>query len=87
MIETVYEHPSFALTSDDPRRCNPYIQVVTPFVRGAATDLNLTIGLALVTSFAIQVLGVASQGPVYFQKLINVGRRLEMLAKNPLRVK
>jgi F-type H+-transporting ATPase subunit a len=52
-------------------------------VRGAATDLNLTIGLALVTFFAIQVFGVAAQGPAYFQKFINI-RALGTLQKKPL---
>ncbi len=83
-VEAIYEHPSFSLTSDQLRGgVTPYIQVVTPFVRGAATDLNLTIGLALVTFFAIQIFGVAAQGPVYFMKFINI-RALGTMSKNPL---
>lgn len=82
--ESVYHHAAFALTSTELRNgVIPYIQVVTPFVRGAATDLNLTIGLALVTFFAIQVFGVAAQGPAYFQKFINI-RALGTMQKNPL---
>jgi F-type H+-transporting ATPase subunit a len=61
----------------------PYVLVVTPYVRGAATDLNLTIGLALVTFFAIQVFGVAAQGPAYFQKFVNINA-LGSLSKKPL---
>jgi F-type H+-transporting ATPase subunit a len=61
----------------------PYLQVVTPFIRGATTDLNLTLGLALVSFIAIQVFGVAAQGPAYFQKFINLNA-LGNLRKKPL---
>jgi F0F1-type ATP synthase membrane subunit a len=84
VIETVYEHPSFALSAEQlSEGAIPYVQVITPFVRGAATDLNLTIGLALVTFFAIQVFGVAAQGPGYFQKFVNINA-LGNLQKKPL---
>jgi F-type H+-transporting ATPase subunit a len=46
--------------------------VITPFVRGPATDLNFTLGLALVTMVAVQVWGVRAQGVSYFYKFINV---------------
>ncbi|MFN8372034.1 MAG: hypothetical protein U0694_04050 [Anaerolineae bacterium] len=46
--------------------------MVTPFVRGGSTDLNLTIGLALISVVAIQVFGVIAQGPNYFQKFVNL---------------
>ena len=82
--EEVWENPSFALDSDKLRMgVIPYIQVVTPFVRGAATDLNLTIGLALVAVVAVQMFGVAAQGPNYFQKFINL-QALGNLQKKPL---
>ncbi len=82
--EEVYPHASLPLTPDNLRRgVIPYIQVVTPYVRGAATDLNLTIGLALVVVAAIQVFGVASLGPNYFQKFINL-RALGTIQKKPL---
>lgn len=61
----------------------PYIFVVTPYVRGATTDLNLTIGLALISVIAIQVFGVMAQGPNYFQKFVNL-RALGNLQKKPL---
>jgi len=84
VTETVYEHAVFPLTADELRKgVIPYIQVVTPYVRGAATDLNLTLGLALITFFAIQIFGVAAQGPVYFQKFINL-YALGTLSKKPL---
>jgi F-type H+-transporting ATPase subunit a len=61
----------------------PYHFVITPFVRGATTDLNLTIGLALISVIAVQVYGVRAQGPNYFQKFVNL-RALGNLGKKPL---
>lgn len=82
--ESVWEHPSFALTAEQLRKgVIPYITVVTPYVRGAATDLNLTIGLALIVFFAIQVFGVVARGPTYFQKFINL-HALGTIQKKPL---
>ena len=82
--EELWEHPSFALEADELRKgVIPYVQAVTPFVRGAATDLNLTIGLALVAVVAVQIFGVAAQGPNYFQKFINL-HALGNLQKKPL---
>lgn len=45
---------------------------LAPFVRAAATDLNFTIGLAIVSFMAIQIIGVRAQGLSYFQKFINI---------------
>lgn len=45
---------------------------VVPWVRAVATDLNFTIGLALVSVVMIQVVGVQAQGLSYFEKFINV---------------
>jgi F-type H+-transporting ATPase subunit a len=56
---------------------------ITPFVRPAATDLNLTVGLALVSFFTIQYFGIRSQGLNYFQKFIPV-RSMGNLAKKPM---
>lgn len=61
----------------------PYSFVVTPFVRPAATDLNLTIGLSLVSFFFIQYFGISSLGLGYFQKFINL-RALGNASKNPI---
>lgn len=84
VTETLYHEPSFALTETQLRNgVMPYIFIVTPFLRGAATDLNLTIGLALFSVVAIQVFGVMAQGPNYFQKFINL-RALGNLSKKPL---
>ena len=45
---------------------------VVPFLRGAATDLNFTFALALVTMFMVQAFGVWAHGPGYFEKFFNV---------------
>lgn len=62
---------------------NSRLFVVTPFVRAAATDLNLTVALAVFAVLAVQIFGVWSLGPDYFQKFVNL-RALGNLAKNPL---
>jgi F-type H+-transporting ATPase subunit a len=49
-----------------------HLYVVTPFVRAAATDLNLTLGLAITAMVAVQVFGVIELGPAYFFKFVNV---------------
>ena len=46
--------------------------VLTPFMRTAATDLNLTFALALTVFFFIQIVGVRELGPGYFSKFINL---------------
>jgi F-type H+-transporting ATPase subunit a len=82
--EGIWAHPTFGLTANDLREgVIPYVQVVTPYVRAASTDLNLTIGLALVAVIAVQVFGVLAQGPAYFQKFINLGA-LGNIQKKPL---
>lgn len=44
-----------------------------PYVRVLSTDLNFTVGLALISVFMTQVFGVRSLGINYFEKFINVG--------------
>lgn len=44
-----------------------------PFVRVLSTDLNFTVGLALISVMMTQVIGVRSLGLKYFTKFINVG--------------
>ncbi len=46
--------------------------IMAPYVRAAATDLNFTVGLAIVSFLAIQVIGVRSLGLGYFEKFINI---------------
>jgi F-type H+-transporting ATPase subunit a len=45
---------------------------VVPFLRGAATDLNFTFALAIVTMVMVQAFGVWAQGPGYFEKFLNI---------------
>lgn len=59
------------------------IHIVTPFVRAAATDLNLTLGLGLFAFIAIQVFGVQALGISYFAKFINTPA-LGNMDKNPM---
>ncbi|MGB7341677.1 MAG: F0F1 ATP synthase subunit A [Phototrophicaceae bacterium] len=61
----------------------PYSFVVTPFVRPAATDLNLTLGLSIVAFFFIQYFGLSTLGPGYLQKFINLNA-LGNISKNPI---
>lgn len=61
----------------------PYVFTVTPYVRGATTDLNLTLALAFISVVAIQVFGTIAQGPNYWQKYVNL-RALGNLQKRPL---
>ncbi|HEY5670916.1 MAG TPA: F0F1 ATP synthase subunit A, partial [Anaerolineales bacterium] len=46
---------------------------LVPYVRVLSTDLNFTVGLALISVVMTQVLGVRSLGGKYFTKFINVG--------------
>lgn len=59
------------------------LYAVTPFLRGAATDLNLTLALGLIAVVAIQYFGVKSLGFGYFAKFINLPA-LGNLAKRPM---
>ncbi len=61
------------------------IQIVTPFIRAAATDLNLTIGLGLIAVLVIQYFGVRSLGVGYFAKWINFPW-VDKLDKQPMGV-
>lgn len=56
---------------------------VAPFVRGVATDLNLTLGLAIMAVIVIQAFGISELGLGYFQKFINVNA-IGNISKRPL---
>jgi len=45
---------------------------IVPFVRVVSTDLNFTIGLAIISVFMTQVIGVRALGISYFTKFFNV---------------
>lgn len=59
------------------------LYAVTPFLRGAATDLNLALGLGLIAFVAIQYFGVRALGIGYFAKFLNTPA-LENAAKRPM---
>ena len=46
--------------------------ILIPFLRGASTDLNFTLALALIAVTMTQVMGVKAKGVHYFSKFINV---------------
>ena len=46
--------------------------VLVPFLRSAATDLNMTLALALITMFLVQFFGVRALGLGYFSKFIAI---------------
>ncbi|MCB9436415.1 MAG: F0F1 ATP synthase subunit A [Anaerolineales bacterium] len=56
---------------------------VTPFLRGAATDLNFTLALAVIAMVAVQYYGVQKLGLGYFSKFVNLPA-LGNLGKNPM---
>lgn len=79
-----YPGATLALTPEQLERgAIPFVFHVTPFVRGPATDLSLTIALAVLAVVLVQVYGVISQGPAYFEKFINVSA-LGNLNKKPM---
>jgi F-type H+-transporting ATPase subunit a len=59
------------------------IHMVTPYVRAAATDLNLTLGLALLAVLVVQYFGVSTLGIRYFTKFVNTPA-LENAGKKPM---
>lgn len=65
---------------DDPDAYRGQEYAVVPFLRAVSTDLNFTVGLALVSVFMTQVIGFRALGFSYFGKFINIAG----LAKNPI---
>ncbi len=61
-----------------------HLYTVAPFVRGPATDLNFTVGLALVSVVVTQVIGLQSAGPGYLTKFFNFGRFRRMWTREQL---
>jgi F0F1-type ATP synthase membrane subunit a len=79
-----YPEASLALSEEQlARGAIPYIFHITPYVRGPATDLSLTIALAIMSVVLVQVYGVYALGPAYFEKFINV-TALGNLGKKPM---
>lgn len=83
--QAVYPNAVFPLSADElaAGEIQPYVFAITPFVRGAATDLSLNIGLALLSIIAVQVYGVLALGPAYFEKFVNL-RALGRLREEPI---
>ena len=83
-VEHLYHGATVPLTPQELEMgVIPYVFTVTPYVRGATTDLNLTLALAFISVVAIQVFGTIAQGPNYWQKYINLNA-LGNLKKRPL---
>src|SRR5690606_600194 len=85
-IETTEEEEATAaeqLASQGDTGVRDDLYAVTPFLRGAATDLNLALGLGLIAFVAIQYFGVQALGIGYFTKFLNTPA-LENAAKRPM---
>ncbi len=68
-----YPRAPLVLTEDQlGGEVRPYIFHITPFVRGPATDLSFTFGLAILAVIIVQVYGVMALGPAYFEKFVNL---------------
>lgn len=79
-----YPNATLVFTQDQlDSNAKPYIFHITPFVRGAATDLSLTFALAIISIVLVQAYGVWALGPAYFDKFINIPA-LGNLGKKPL---
>ena len=79
-----------AFTTDDPRAgCEPENAdwTIVPFLRAAATDLNFTLALALVTMTLVQYYGIKYVGlGKYLHKFFPIGRKdLSAMAENPIK--
>ncbi len=48
------------------------LYTIVPFVRVTSTDLNFTVGLALISVFMTQIIGIRALGGSYFTKFFNV---------------
>ena len=79
-----YPEASVALSADALEAgAVPYLFHITPFVRGAATDLSLAFMLAILSIIVVQIYGVRALGPAYFEKFFNLSA-LGNLGKNPM---
>lgn len=84
LTQQQYPTASFVFNEDQlDSGAAPFIFHLTPFVRGAATDLSLAFALAIMSIVAVQIYGVIALGPAYFEKFINISA-LGNLGKKPL---
>lgn len=65
-------------------RAGEHLYTVAPFVRGLPTDLNFTVGLALISVVMTQVIGLQAAGPGYLGKFFNFGRFARMWTRENL---
>lgn len=77
------EQSAIELTAETGTAPRDDLYAVTPFLRGAATDLNLALGLGLIAFIAIQYFGVRALGVSYFAKFLNTPA-LENAGKRPM---
>ena len=84
-VETATEGETPAGGETTVLAANDNLHIVTPFVRAASTDLNLTLGLALIAVITIQVFGVSALGGSYFFKFFNIPA-LDQADKEPMGV-
>ncbi len=68
----------YAITANPAAAGQQGYEVVS-FFRGAATDLNFTLAIAITAVAAIQILGFQAKGLDYFSKFINI----KALIRNP----
>ncbi len=72
--------------AEEEHAVNPGRYIVTPFVRGASTDLALTLSIALIAIVVVQYFGFKELGVGgYATKFINTPA-LEKVGKNPMGV-
>jgi F-type H+-transporting ATPase subunit a len=69
--------------STTARAGNAELFTVIPFFRPLTTDLNLTLALAIITVFTVQLWGVQALGIPYFFKFVNIPA-LGNIQKNPM---
>ncbi|NOK85839.1 MAG: hypothetical protein GFH27_549375n17 [Chloroflexi bacterium AL-W] len=73
--QTQIRYPGATLVFNESQlatNARPYIFHITPFLRGPATDLSFTIGLAILAVVIVQIYGVRALGPAYFEKFVNL---------------
>ena len=55
-----------------------------PFFRPSSTDVNFTLGLALVAMTSVQIIGLRAGGLGYFQKFLNIKNFLKLWVREKL---
>lgn len=76
---------AYEAAGEDEEEVNNIVDnmVVAPFFRGASTDLNFTLGMAVFAMFWVQFFGVQQLGIGYFSKFINLPA-LGNVTRNPM---